>query len=183
MQASVPTTVPTLANLNRAECRLLLEALARMLRPRICCRSLASVCRSMRICVFSLDTLPVAAVTLVTRLWGWDPKVRFYRCIRGVGEAYLYGNVFSGQRFEHNEPLRPATLAETRFPSPRRIIIPPRSAPRRRSTACWAHRASSSHHSCRVRIPPPCCVRIPPVRERVFVRHPSRCSKMFSISG
>jgi len=147
LQASVPTTVPTLANLNRAECRLLLEALARMFRPRICCRSLASVCRSMRICVFSLDTLPVAAVTLVTRLWGWDPKVRFYRCIRGVGEAYLYGNVFSGQRFEHNEPLRPAGLAEIGDPSPNRIIT--RSAPRRRSTARWAHRAPSRipHHA------------------------------------
>ena len=90
---------------------------------------------------------------------GLGSEGTFYRCIRGVGEACLYGNVFSGQRFEHNEPLRPATLAETRFPSPRRIIIPPRSAPRRRSTACWAHRASSSH------------------------RIPSRCSKMFSISG
>jgi hypothetical protein len=75
---------------------------------------------------------------------GLGSEGTFYRCIRGVGEACLYGNVFSGQRFEHNEQLRPAGLAVIGDPSPNRIIT--RSAPRRRSTARWAQRASTPHH-------------------------------------
>ena len=75
---------------------------------------------------------------------GLGSEGTFYRCIRGVGEAYLYGNVFSGQSFEHNEPLRPATLAETRFPSPNRII------PHARRRAVDLRRVGPSVHHPRI---------------------------------
>ena len=130
LQASVPTIVLTLANLNRAECRLLLETLARMFRPRICCRSLASVCRSMRICVFPLDTLTVAAVTLVTRLWGWDPKVRFTAASVALERPISTATCFQGKVSSTANRFGRRGLPKRVFRIPHRILIMTRPAPR-----------------------------------------------------